>query len=91
MWTWIHSSPSVQDRTYLDSVRRDDSEFVSCSTFHWIGQIDHKLVRVSLRLVNRASLGSYWKFNTSLLEIRDFWERWKKTNSAGISGGGYME
>ena len=36
---------------------------------------DHKLVRVSLRLVDRPSLASYWKFNTSLLEIRDFRER----------------
>ena len=36
---------------------------------------DHKLVRVSLRLANRPSLDGYWKFNTSLLEIRDFQER----------------
>ena len=36
---------------------------------------DHKLVRVSLRLVDRPSLASYWKFNTSLLVIRDFRER----------------
>ena len=36
---------------------------------------DHKLVRVSLRLANRPSLAGYWKFNTSLLEIRDFRER----------------
>ena len=42
---------------------------------HWIGLADHKLVRVSLRLVNNPSLASYWKFNTSLLEIKDFRER----------------
>ena len=36
---------------------------------------DHRLVRVSHRLVDKPSLASYWKFNTSLLEIRDFWER----------------
>ena len=35
----------------------------------------HKLVRVSLRLANRPSVAGYWKFNTSLLEIRDFRER----------------
>ena len=35
---------------------------------------DHRLVRVSLRLVDRPSLASYWKFNTSLLEIKDFRE-----------------
>ena len=42
---------------------------------HWIGLTDHKLVRVSRRLVNRTSLASYWKFNTSLVEIRDIRER----------------
>ena len=31
--------------------------------------------RVSLRLANRPSLAGYWKFNASLLEIRDFWDR----------------
>ena len=56
------------------SVRRVDSEFVSCSTFHWIGQIDHRLVSASLQLANRHCLAGYWKFNTSLLEIRDFRE-----------------
>ena len=40
-----------------------------------IAWTDHKLVRVSLRLANRLSLAGYWKFNTSLLEIRDFRER----------------
>ena len=33
------------------------------------------LVRASLCLANRPSLAGYWKFNTSLLEIRDFQER----------------
>ena len=51
---------------------RADSDLVACPTFHWLGWSDHKLVRVSLRLVNRPSLASYWKFNTSLLEIWDF-------------------
>ena len=40
-----------------------------------IAWTDHKLVRVSLRLVNRPSLAGYWKFNTSLLEIWDFRDR----------------
>ena len=51
---------------------RADSELVACLTFHWLGRSDNKLVRVSLRLANRPSLASYWKFNTSLLEIWDF-------------------
>ena len=51
---------------------RADSGFVSCPTFHLIAWTDHKHVRVSLRLANRPSLVGYWKFNTSLLEIRDF-------------------
>ena len=42
-------------------------------TFHFIEQTDHRLVMVNLRLVNRSSLAGKWKFNTSLLEIRDFW------------------
>ena len=54
------------------SVRQSD--FVTRPTFHWIRQTNHKLVRVSLRLVNRLSLAGYWKFNTSLLEISDFWK-----------------
>ena len=54
-------------------VRRADSDLVACPTFHWLGRSDHKLVRVNLWLANRPSLASYWKFNTSLLEIWDFW------------------
>ena len=53
-------------------MRRADSNFISCPTFHLITWTDHKLVRVSLRLANRPSLADYWKFNTSLLEIWDF-------------------
>ena len=76
MWMWMGNLPSGQVQTYLDRVfvRRADVDFISCPTFHWTGLADHKLVRVSLRRVNRASLASYWKFNTSLLEIRDFRE-----------------
>ena len=79
-WTWLGDSLSGQIRSYLNRVlvRRADSDFVTCPTFHWIGQTDHKLVRVSLRLVNRPSLAGYWKFNTSLLEIRDFLEHLEK-------------
>ena len=74
MWTWLDSSPSAKEGSYLDRVlvRRADSDFVSCPTFHLIAWTDHKLFRVSLQLANRPSLASYWKFNTSLLEIRDF-------------------
>ena len=77
MWTWLGSSSSGHIRSYLDRVliRRADSDLVACPTFHWLGWTDHKLVRVSLRLANRTSLASYWKFNTSLLEIWDFRKR----------------
>ena len=77
MWTWLERSPSAKVGSYLDRVlvRRADIDFVSCPTFHLIAWTDHKLVRVSLRLVNRPSLAGYWKFNTSLLEIRDFRDR----------------
>ena len=63
--------------SYLDRVlvRRADSDFVSCPTFHLVAWTDHKLVSVSLWLANTPSLAGYWKFNTSLLEIRDFRER----------------
>ena len=66
-----------QSSSYLDRVlvRRADIDFVSCPTFHLIAWTDHKLVRVSLRLANRPSLSGYWKFNTSLLEIRNFRDR----------------
>ena len=74
MWTWIGSSPSGQIRSCLDSVlvSRADSDLVACLTFHWLERSDHKLVKVSLRLANRPTLASYWKFNTPLLEIWDF-------------------
>ena len=78
MWTWIGNSPSGQIQSYLDRVlvSRADSDQVACPTFHWLERSDYKLVRVSLRLANRPSLASYWKFNTSLLQI-DFPGRWK--------------
>ena len=74
MWTWLDRSPSAKVGSYLDRelARRADIDFVSCPTFYLIAWTDHKLVRVSLLLVNRPILAGYWKFNTSLLEIRDF-------------------
>ena len=68
------NSPSGQVRSYLNRVlvSRAESDLVTCSTFHWLWRPDHKLVRFSLRLINRPGLASYWKFNTSLLEIWDF-------------------
>ena len=76
-WTWLYSSPSAKVGSYLDRVlvRRADIDFVSCPTFHLVAWTDHKLVSVSLRLANRPSLASYWKFNIFLLEIRDFRDR----------------
>ena len=61
MWTWLDSSPSAKVGSYLDRVlvRRADSDFVSCSTFHLIAWTDYKPVRVSLRLANRPSLAGY--------------------------------
>ena len=51
MWTWLDSSLPAKVVSYLDRVlvRRADSDFVSCPTFHLIAWTDHKLVRVSLR------------------------------------------
>ena len=76
MLTWLDSSPSAKVGFYLDRVlvRRADIDFVCCPTFHLIAWTHHKLARVSLRLADRPSLAGYWKFNTSLLEIRDFWD-----------------
>ena len=51
-----------------------------------IAWTDHKLVRVSLRLANRPSLAGYWKFNTSLLEIRDFRDRLKSLIQQALVG-----
>ena len=77
MWMWLDSSPSAKVGSYLHRVlvRRAEIDFVSCPTFHLMAWTDHKLVWVSLRLANRPSLAGYWKFNTSLLEIRDFREQ----------------
>ena len=70
-------SPSAKVGSYLDRVlvRRADSDFISCPTFHLRAWTDHKLLRVSLWLANRPSLAAYWKFHTSLLEIQDFRDR----------------
>ena len=75
MWTWFGSSPSGLVRSYLNRVlvRRADNDLVSCPTFRWLEQTDHKLVWVSLWLLNRPSLAGNWKFNTSLMKIWDFW------------------
>ena len=43
--------------------------------FHYEAWTDHRLVRVSLQLAEWPSLASYWKFNSSLLEIQDFQDR----------------
>ena len=75
IWTWLDSSPSIRIKSYLDSVRRADTDFVTCPTFHYVEQINHRLVRVSVWLANRPSLTGYWKFNTFLLEIWDFQNR----------------
>ena len=75
MWTWLDSLPSIYASSYLDSVlvKRADTDFVICSTFHYI--IQHKHVSGYLRLPYRLSLSCIWKFNTSLLEIWDFWDQ----------------
>ena len=57
------------------SVRRADCDLVTFPTFHWLELADRKLVRVSLRLAYRPCVAGYEKSNTSLLEIRGFWER----------------
>ena len=93
IWTWLDSSPSAKVGSYLDRVlvRRADIDFVSCPTFHLIAWTDHKLVRVSLRLANRLNLPGYWKFNTSLLEIRDFRERLESLIKRALVGGGFSQ
>ena len=67
MWTRIGSSPSGHVQSYLDRVlaSRADSDLVACPPFHWLGRSDHKLVKVSLRLANRPSPDSYWRYGTS--------------------------
>ena len=89
MWTWLDSSPSAKVGSYLDRVlmRRADIDFVSCPTFYLIPWTDHKLVRASLRLANKPSLAGYWKFNTSLLEIRDFRDRLESLIKRALVGG----
>ena len=41
-------------------------------------ETDHRFVWASLRLAHRPSLAGNWKFNNSLLEIRDFRDRLEK-------------
>ena len=88
MWTWLDSSAFAKVGSYLDRVlvRRTDSDFVSCPTFYFIAWTDHKLVRVSLRLANRPSLAGYWKFSSSLLEIRNFRDRLESLIKRALEG-----
>ena len=88
MWTKLDCAPSAKVGSYLDRVlvRRADIDFVSCPTFHLIAWTDHKIVRVSLRLANRPSLAGYWRFNTSLLEIRDFRDRLESRIKRALEG-----
>ena len=65
----------VLDHIWALLVRRANSDFVTCPTFHYEAQTDHWLVRVSLQLADRPSLTGNWKFNTSLLEIWDLQDR----------------
>ena len=77
MWTWARSSSPIDNRSYIDRVlvRRADTDFISCPTFHGnLGYTDHKLVRARIRLTDRPSLAGYWKFNLSYLKRKDFRE-----------------
>ena len=69
MWTWLNNLPSGQIQAYLDRVLEELAVIPLCPMFHWIGQTDHKLVRVSLQRANRPCLASYCKFPTFLQEI----------------------
>ena len=74
-WTWTNfSSSSVTNRSYLDRmlVRRADLDFLSCPEFKYLGRSDHKLVMARLRLSDRPKMATYWKLNSSLLELEDF-------------------
>ena len=52
------------------SVRKADSDFVSCPTFHLIAWTDHKLVSVSWLIglvwpATGSSIPPYWRYGTS--------------------------
>lgn len=68
--------PSTQVASYLDRmlVRRADIDLLDCSTFHWLGFSDHRLVCVRVALDRRPRMVGYWKFSLSLLDRRDFQE-----------------
>ena len=54
--------------------------------FHYVGQTDHRLVGIRLHLASSYSL-AYLKFNTSLLEIRDFRDRFESLIQRALEGG----
>ena len=59
---------------------------LKCKRLTSFALTDPKHVRVSLRLANRPSLAGYWKFNSSLLEIRDFRDRLKSLIKRALVG-----
>ena len=89
VWTWTNSNTEVvTNRSYLDRflVRRADVDFLSCPSFEWVGQSDHKLVMARLRISKTPKLDSYWKFNSSLLKIRDFRDKLEELIQKNLVG-----
>lgn len=57
-------------------VRRVDIELLGCPSFHNTVYMDRKHVWVHINS-NRAKprMAGYWKFNTSLLNMKDSWDQ----------------
>ena len=78
MWSWLDSSPSVCALSYLGRVLGEltlNSLWVTRSTEY--GRLTIALLGSVCGWANRPNPAGYWKFKTSLLEIRDFRDRLK--------------
>ena len=68
--------------------RQVDLDYLGGPSFEPYKESDHKMLCVSIRLnKTRRRMSAYWKFNSSLLDGKDFQDHVK----AGIVWGYYLE
>lgn len=87
-WTWTNRGDldRVQISRYIDRVlvRRVN---LGCPNFHSIIYSDHTLVRLRINLYKaKPKMAEYWKFNTSLLNVKDFRDQLLLTMQRELTG-----
>ena len=74
-WTWTSRGTLTQLYSYLDwmSARWVDVDYLGGPSFEPYKDSDHKMLCVSIKLDKaRCRISGHWKFNSSLLDWKDF-------------------